>query len=100
MEAQVPASTNNGENPANRRAARRMRTLKKATIIIQGGYSVFDCVIRNLSDTGALLQVGGLGIPSHFTLKYDAPVPTHPCTVRWRTENAMGVSFDDVQLAA
>lgn len=99
MEAQVN-NTAATDDPANRRVARRMRTLKKATIVIQGGYSVFDCVIRNISDTGALLQVGGLGIPSHFTLKYDAPVPQHPCTVRWRTETAMGVSFDDVRQAA
>lgn len=99
MEAQVTTSTA-ADDPANRRVSRRMRTLKKATIVIQGGYSVFDCVIRNISETGALLQVGGLGIPSHFTLKYDAPVPTHPCTVRWRTETAIGVSFDDVQIAA
>jgi hypothetical protein len=103
MEAQVPSTgtaSADGDDPANRRVARRVRTLKKGTIVIQGGYSVFDCVIRNISDTGAMLQVGGLGIPSHFTLKYDGPTPTHPCTVRWRTENAMGVSFDDVQMAA
>ncbi|MEJ0012469.1 MAG: PilZ domain-containing protein [Bauldia sp.] len=99
MEVQVTPATA-ADDPANRRVARRMRTLKKATIVIQGGYSVFDCVIRNISETGALLQVGGLGIPSHFELKYDAPVPRHPCTVRWRTENAMGVSFDDVPQAA
>ena len=96
MEAQVQESTEQD----NRRAARRMRTLKKATIVIQGGYSVYDCVIRNLSETGAMLQVAGLGIPSHFQLRFDAVVPVRPCTVRWRAENAIGVSFDDAQLAA
>ena len=77
-----------------------MRTLKKATIVLKGGYSVFDCVVRNLSETGAMLQVGGLGIPSHFELVLDAAVPRHPCTVRWRTENAIGVSFDDAMRQA
>jgi hypothetical protein len=43
-----------------------------------------------------MLQVAPLGIPSHFELQFDAAVPRHICTVRWRTENAMGVSFDDV----
>jgi hypothetical protein len=98
MEAHT-TKDNTGTGAENRRA-RRMRTLKKGTIILQGGYSVFDCVIRNLSETGAMLSVGGLGIPSHFHLKYDATVAVHPCTVRWRTENAIGVSFDDVQMAA
>ena len=92
MEAHVQESTEHD----NRRAARRMRTLKKATIILKGGYSVYDCIVRNLSDTGAMLQVGGLGIPSHFVLTLDATVPRHECTVRWRAENAIGVSFDDV----
>jgi len=96
MEAHVIENTDH----ENRRAARRMRTLKKATIVLKGGYSVYDCVIRNLSETGAMLQVGGLGIPSHFELMLDAPVPRHPCTVRWRSENAMGVSFDDVMRQA
>jgi hypothetical protein len=93
------SNSNDVNDPANRRVARRVRTLKKGTIILKGGYSVFDCIVRNVSDTGAMLQIGGLGIPSHFTLEYDAPVPRHPCTVRWRSENAIGVSFDDVQQA-
>ena len=80
----------------NRRSFRRMRTLKKGTIIIQGGYSVYDCVVRNLSDGGAMLQVSGFGIPSHFDLAMDAAIPRRPCTVRWRSDGAVGVSFDDV----
>jgi hypothetical protein len=94
METQVHSGASDAE--ANRRSARRMRTLKKATIILSGGYSVYDCVIRNLSETGAMLQVAPLGIPNHFELVLDAAVPRHVCTVRWRTDCAMGVSFDDV----
>jgi hypothetical protein len=83
---------------SNRRVARRNRTLKKATIIINGGYSVFECTVRNLSDYGAMLALSNpLGIPTHFELSMDAAKSRRPCTVRWRTENAMGVSFDDVQ---
>ncbi len=98
METQVNSGAD--EAAANRRVARRVRTLKKATIILRGGYSVYDCIVRNLSDTGALLQVEPLGIPNHFDLVLDAAVPRHTCTVRWRAETAMGVSFDDVDAAA
>ena len=88
------------ENYENRRSFRRMRTLKKGRIVFSGGYSVFDCLVRNISNGGAMLQVGGLGIPSHFELIMDATVPRHPCTVRWRSQDAVGVSFDDVLEAA
>lgn len=90
MEAQIA----DGED--NRRVFRRMRTLKKGTIILQGGYSVYDCTVRNVSDGGAMLQISGLGIPTHFELAMDAAIPRRHCTVRWRSENAIGVSFDDV----
>jgi hypothetical protein len=96
----MEAHVNENIEHDNRRAVRRMRTLKKATIVLNGGYSVYDCVIRNLSETGAMLKVVGLGIPSHFELVLDAPVPRHPCTVRWRTEDAIGVSFDDAMSKA
>jgi hypothetical protein len=36
-----------------------------------------------------------LGIPSHFEIVMDAAKQRRRCTVRWRAENAMGVSFDD-----
>jgi len=93
MEAHVSESA----DLVNRRGARRVRTLKGGRIILNGGYSVFDCVIRNLSDTGAMLQLSGpLGIPTHFELAMDASKARRPCTVRWRTDRAIGVSFDDV----
>lgn len=94
MEAQAEP----GED--NRRTFRRMRTLKKGTIVLNGGYSVYDCVVRNLSEGGAMLQIAGLGIPSHFELTMDAAVPRRACTVRWRSDGALGVSFDDVEQKA
>jgi hypothetical protein len=90
MEAEV------GTGEDKRRAGRRMRTLKKGTVVFNGGYSVYDCVVRNLSDGGAMLQISGLGIPTHFELAMDSTKQRRACTVRWRTDNALGVSFDDV----
>lgn len=94
--------THGNDNPdlVNRRASPRARTLRRATIILKGGNSTFDCVVRNMSATGAMLQVGPLGIPIHFELAIDTVPPHHLCTVRWRAENAIGVSFDDVAQAA
>ena len=81
---------------ADKRASRRVRTLKGGRIILHGGYSVFACTVRNLSDTGAMLQLGETtGVPTHFDLEIEPGRPPRKCTVRWRSQTALGVSFDD-----
>jgi hypothetical protein len=94
MEAQADPTM----DQADRRASRRARTLKGGRIILNGGYSVFACTVRNMSETGALLQLGETtGIPTHFDLEVEPGRPTRKCTVRWRSQTAVGVSFDDAQ---
>ncbi|MGY4511186.1 hypothetical protein ACVIN2_004640 [Bradyrhizobium sp. USDA 3650] len=51
-----------------RRDKARHRVLKAGTIEFGGGGAI-DCTIRNLSDTGAALDVSSpVGIPDHFSL--------------------------------
>ena len=53
----------------NRRERDRQRTLKSGKIVFNHKTSVVDCTVRNLSDTGACLQVGSaVGIPEIFDL--------------------------------
>ena len=95
----MEASTERSE--AERRAERRIRTLKRARIIFNNGYSVFDCTVRNISSGGALLDIPNLlGIPSHFDIEMDAARARRPCTVRWHTDHLMGVQFDDAKAKA
>ena len=78
------------------RRERRMRVLKSARIIFNGGYTVFDCRVRNLSSGGALLELPSLvGIPTHFEIALDSSGGRRPCTVMWHTNTLMGVAFDD-----
>jgi hypothetical protein len=78
-----------------RRAARRMRTLKGARIILNGGYSVLACTVKNLTDAGAMLQLGETtGVPTHFDLEVEPGRPLRKCSVRWRSPTVLGVSFD------
>ena len=80
---------------SERRDGRRRRMFKGARVVFNGGYSSFSCTIRNLTESGALLNFGDtLGIPSHFDLELEGG-RRRPCTVRWRDGGLMGVSFDD-----
>jgi hypothetical protein len=82
----------------NRRAEPRARTLKRGLLVFHDGHSVFDCTVRNLSSRGAKLLFGeAVGIPNHFKLAIRPSRDRRPCTVRWRNESALGVSFDTLQ---
>jgi hypothetical protein len=73
------------------RIATRHRVLKAGTIEFGGG--AIDCTVRNLSATGAALDVTSpVGIPAQFILVTDG---THlSCHVLWRKEKRIGVAFD------
>lgn len=79
-------------SPESRTAARK-RTLLGAKIIFNDGHSVFDCVVRNLSDTGAMIQIENpLSAPSIFNLQL-SDSRLLACQVRWRKINSLGVHF-------
>jgi hypothetical protein len=75
------------------RAAPRHRVLKAGTISFGGG--AIDCTVRNLSETGAALDVvTPLFIPDRFTLVVQSEQLNRPCHIVWRKEKRMGVAFD------
>jgi hypothetical protein len=75
------------------RAAQRRRMLKAATISFGGG--AIDCIVRNLSETGASLEViSPVGIPDRFTLVVDTDRSKLPCRIVWRREKRIGVRFE------
>lgn len=87
---------NSGDLPEDRRRNHRPRTLKGARIVFNGGYSSFECLVKNLSADGALLKFGDVvGVPNQFELQIEIGQPRRKCTVRWRSGNLMGVSFDE-----
>ena len=76
------------------RAAPRRRLLKAGKISFGGGAAI-DCTVRNLSETGAALEVSSpVGIPERFTLVIEANHLHLPCRVVWRKEKRIGVHFD------
>jgi PilZ domain len=101
-EQQSPASTPAGDPNAQpavptmeqKRAALRQRVLKSGTIEFNGG--TIDCTVRNVSETGAALEVASpVGIPAEFNLLISGSHSSRHCQVMWRKEKRIGVVFKD-----
>ncbi len=76
------------------RKAPRQRTLKAAHIAFAGHGAAIECVVRNLSATGASLEIlSPIGIPETFDLVFTSDQSTRPCRVVWRKEKRIGVVF-------
>src|SRR5580700_1503222 len=76
------------------RAAPRFRVMKAAKIEY-GGVKT-PCTIRDLSVTGAALEISELSgkIPATFNLILPDDGLKLPCHVVWRSEFKIGVAFD------
>jgi hypothetical protein len=77
---------------AQDRRAPRYFVLKAGTIVF--GRNVIDCVVRNLSTSGAALEAPNqTGIPPRFILVIPRVGLRLACRVRWRKEHRVGVEF-------
>lgn len=80
---------------SEKRGQNRHRTLKSGKIVFNGGKSVIDCTIRDLSPAGARLLVASIvGIPDRFTLETGGE-GHFACSVVWRKASGLGVAFHD-----
>jgi hypothetical protein len=79
----------------NNRAAPRQRVFKAGSIEFSG--STIDCVVRNISETGAALEVASpVGIPAEFNLLISGNTAKRPCRVVWVRDKHIGVAFRPV----
>ncbi len=77
------------------RSNQRQRVLKAGKIAYGGGSIVVDCTIRNLSATGARLQVPtSVAIPDRFEFTEAATGKRCAATVMWRKGNLIGIRFE------
>lgn len=59
-----------------------------------GSAATVDCIIRNMSDTGASVEVESpAGIPDEFTLLIRPEIIKRTCLVVWRKARRIGVRF-------
>ncbi|MDY8110487.1 hypothetical protein U0C82_15200 [Fulvimarina sp. 2208YS6-2-32] len=73
-----------------------MRVLKRAKIIFNNGFSTFDCVVRNVSATGALLTLAeSAHMPKEFQIKIGDD-PVRPARLVYRRTMFAGVRYSDI----
>ena len=76
-----------------KRLAPRRNTMIEATIVFNGGRTQLGCIIRNLSEGGAKLEVASVSkVPNTFDLIAPGHRP-HACRVVWRALKELGVQF-------
>jgi hypothetical protein len=76
-----------------KRLSPRRNTMIEAEIVFDSGRRRLRCIIRNLSDSGAKLEVTSVaGVPNTFDLIAPRHHP-HACRVVWRSLKEMGVEF-------
>lgn len=79
---------------SNKRAVDRRRVFKGGKIVFNQGGSVVDCTVRNVSETGALVNVvNAMTVPQDFELRWDDKA--RHCSVAWRKMDSLGVKFDE-----
>jgi PilZ domain len=87
-------TTSAGFDGDERRSDQRHRVLKGGTLYFNKGYSSLECVIRDLSATGARIQMGEtFGVPTRFTMSISGETTRIEASLRWRTSRNIGLSF-------
>lgn len=76
------------------RQSPRRNTMIEALIVFNGGRTCEPCIIRNVSDGGAKIEIykSVSGIPNTFDLVVPGERP-QPCRVAWRAMREMGIQF-------
>lgn len=82
------------------RIQQRNRTFRSGKLVFNNKRSIINCVVKNLSISGACLEVESTGgIPTAFELKLDEADASHLCQLVWMSDKRVGVEFRDAGAA-
>ena len=74
----------------------RKRTFLKGRILFNKGASSMDCLIRDMSETGARLELSETStLPEVFDLYIPQKDETFRASLRWRRDGGVGIVFTD-----
>ena len=84
-----------------RRRSPRQRTFLGGVVGFNGRRSTLDCMVRNLSDDGALMILSdAIALPQAFDLEIPTRQRQYPARVIWRSGERIGIVFTDPVEAA
>ncbi len=76
------------------RRADRIRSFLRAKILFNNQNSSFDCIVRNISASGAKIEASNtVSVPSQFDLEIPQKGRTYRAKIVWRDAEAIGVEF-------
>ncbi|SCB51348.1 hypothetical protein GA0061099_101726 [Bradyrhizobium yuanmingense] len=79
-----------------RRSLERQSVWQEVLLSIPGHITSEPCLVRDLSNRGAGIQLNGLTLlPTEFSLSFDGFRTTSPCRLIWRQGDFIGVAFHD-----
>ncbi|MGH1570054.1 PilZ domain-containing protein [Methylobacterium sp. P31] len=74
----------------------RQRVFLKGRIVFNNGSSSFDCLVRDMSSSGArLVMSDATTLPEAFDLYIPQKDRTYRANLRWRREDGIGVTFEE-----
>jgi hypothetical protein len=83
---------------AEKRSAPRLRSFLKGKAIFNNRQSTLDCLVRDISATGARLEVSNaVLLPEVFDLHVPQKDTTYRVRISWRAEGEIGVEFEHAQ---
>jgi hypothetical protein len=90
------AEAQQDEPARDKRQHKRVELMRRARIIYNNAFSVIECVILDISDSGARIRPADvLSCPETFKLSIDSG-PSHTCSVVRRHGNEIAVQFLDL----
>lgn len=78
-----------------RRKNPRLRSLLGARVSFNQQRSTLDCVVRNMSDDGAMILLSdAVALPEAFDLEIPHRQRSYTARVRWRSGERIGIAFE------
>ncbi len=93
-EPSAPVVQEPAASPGDLRIMKRQRSMLRGTIVFNNRFSTMDCVVRDISQSGARLKLAGEGtLPQVFELNLPLKSRRHQAEMVWRRGEECGVRF-------
>ena len=97
MESMMEPETSVAGAGVDRRTAERVRSFLRAQIIFNNRMTTIDCIIKNISPTGARVVLSDtLAVPTEFDIYIPQRNCSHRARLVWRDKDSIGIDFVDV----